>query len=72
MTLLGIDLGTTAVKALLMNEAGETLASVGQPCQAMWFVARGLVDVQFALAMVHSLGMPGPILRATDGFPFPV
>jgi len=27
MTLLGIDLGTTAVKALLINEAGETLAS---------------------------------------------
>ncbi len=27
MTLLGIDLGTTAVKALLINEAGDTLAS---------------------------------------------
>ncbi|MDW8395587.1 MAG: xylulokinase [Anaerolineae bacterium] len=27
MALLGIDLGTTAVKALLINEAGETLAS---------------------------------------------
>ncbi|MFN3706252.1 MAG: xylulokinase [Thermoflexales bacterium] len=27
MTLLGIDLGTTAVKALLINERGETLAS---------------------------------------------
>jgi len=27
MMLLGVDLGTTAVKALLINEAGETLAS---------------------------------------------
>ncbi|BCX04213.1 MAG: xylulokinase [Candidatus Roseilinea sp.] len=27
MTLLGIDLGTTAVKALLINESGDTLAS---------------------------------------------
>ena len=49
-------------------KTGETLASVGQPCQAMWFVARGLVDVQFASEMVHALGMPGPLLRAGDSY----
>ncbi|MGD9648752.1 MAG: ABC transporter transmembrane domain-containing protein [Pirellulales bacterium] len=49
-------------------KSGETLAQVGEPCRAVWFVARGLVDVQFASAMVHALGMPGPILRAGDSY----
>ncbi len=48
------------------NKSGETLAQVGERCRTVWFIARGLVDVQFASAMVHSLGMPGPILRAGD------
>jgi ATP-binding cassette, subfamily B, bacterial HlyB/CyaB len=67
-----LRLAPVAAQAFLMDRVqrkqfsvGSSIAEFAEPCRSLWFVERGLIDVQFP----HPRGtekLPGPILQAGD------